>query len=158
MSISFPQLDQINPEISGKLKSWQSGLNYETTYLENNERIISAKYFELKKRAGKSICIVYLTDATQQQKYTKLVENYKNELEKEVEKKTEKLFKIQNDILISMANIVESRDNNTGGHIARTSDIVKIFVSHLMEKDRYPQLTEKFAECMIKAAPNQEEI
>lgn len=147
------KLDQINPEISGKLKSWQSCLNYETTYLESNGRIISAKYFELKKRAGKSICIVYLTDATQQQKYTKLVENYKNELEKEVEKKTEKLFKIQNDILISMANIVESRDNNTGGHIARTSDIVKIFVSHLMEKDRYPQLTEKFAECMIKAAP-----
>lgn len=66
---------------------------------------------------------------------------------------TEKLKKVQSDIIISMACIVENRDNNTGGHIARTSDVVNIFVKHLRKKGTFKELSPKMAECIIKAAP-----
>ena len=52
-----------------------------------------------------------------------------------------------------MASIVENRDSNTGGHIRRTSDIVRVFTSHLMEKGFLPELTEHGVDCIIRSAP-----
>ena len=52
-----------------------------------------------------------------------------------------------------MASIVENRDNNTGGHIARTSDVVRIFVKHLQKKRIIKGMTPEIAKCIIKAAP-----
>lgn len=49
--------------------------------------------------------------------------------------KTKHLKEIQNDIILSMANIVENRDLNTGGHIKRTSDCIKIFVPEIKKVD-----------------------
>ena len=40
--------------------------------------------------------------------------------------KTARLVEVQNDIIVSMSSIVENRDNNTGGHIRRTSDVARI--------------------------------
>lgn len=95
---------------------------------------------------------IYLWDETQQYEYTKLLEHYGEDLEKEVSEKTEKLQLIQNDILANMANIVENRDSNTGGHIVRTSDVVQIFVRHLQEENIYEFLTKEYADNIIKAA------
>jgi putative two-component system response regulator len=52
-----------------------------------------------------------------------------------------------------MANIVESRDNNTGGHVKRTSHVVRIFIEKLQEyHDRF-NITEDFCQKIVKAAP-----
>lgn len=122
-------------------------------YFERENMIIAAAHTILRERGKKIIHCIYLRDDTKQQKYTKLVEQYNENLAKDVDIKTEKIRNIQDDIIISMASIVENRDNNTGGHIARTSDVVKIFVKHLQEKNIYPVLTEEIARCIIKAAP-----
>ena len=81
------------------------------------------------------------------------MEQYNENLERDVNAKTEKLDQMKDDIIISMASIVENRDNNTGGHIARTSDVVKIFVRHLQSARIYKELTPQIAKCIIKAAP-----
>lgn len=52
-----------------------------------------------------------------------------------------------------MASIVENRDNNTGGHIRRTSDVVRVFVEHLLETDYSSTLNREMADQIIKAAP-----
>lgn len=140
-------------EFLKKISEWQLEKETDTVPFECGDIIVGARKFELKKKAGRLINVIYLSDITQQQKYTQLVENYSKHLEAEVAQKTEKLFQIQNDILRSMANIVEDRDNNTGGHIARTSDVMRIFVTHLKEKSTHLELTDSFAECVIKAAP-----
>ena len=67
--------------------------------------------------------------------------------------KTQKIEQLQNDIIISMASIVENRDSNTGGHIRRTSDIVRVFISYLMENDSVPEITDHVADCIIRSAP-----
>lgn len=107
----------------------------------------------IKRNFMKSVYCLYLRDDTVQQKLNKLNQQYQEDLKQEVEEKTEKISDIQNDIVFSMASIVENRDNSTGGHIARTSDIVKIFVKHLKTKTDINDITGNFANNMIKAAP-----
>lgn len=160
--IWFPEINQLKLDqqiprsdspFLNKIHTWiNDGFN-SNEYFETNDQIIQASLYQLKKKTVKAITVVNLLDNTQQQKYTHLVENYNMDLEAKVEQKTERLCQIQNDILISMANIIESRDNNTGGHVARTSDVVKIFISHLKKNGNHPELTEEFSECVIKAAP-----
>ncbi len=159
----FPEIKELH--IDSKVKSEDTDIlkqigkwirkedNREIVYFEKDNLIIEAKHTILKEKRRKAIHCFYLRDDTEQQKYTKLVEQYNENLARDINKKTEKIYKIQDDILISMASIVENRDNNTGGHIARTSDVVKIFVNHLLKKNIINELTPKIAKCIIKAAP-----
>lgn len=77
---------------------------------------------------------------------------YETGLEQVVAEKTKHIIEMQNDLVIGMAAMVESRDNSTGGHIKRTSDVVRILVEE-MKKDESLGLSEKFYEDVIKAAP-----
>lgn len=61
--------------------------------------------------------------------------------------------RVQNDIVVGMASIVENRDGNTGGHIQRTSDVVKVFVDSLVQRNSAPALTPDVAQRVVKAAP-----
>lgn len=127
--------------------------NAEFAYLESGERVIEARHTIIKEQRNKAVHCIYLRDDTEQQKYTKLVEQYNENLERDVNEKTLKLSNIQDDIIISMASIVENRDSNTGGHITRTSDVVKIFVNHLLARKTFEILTPEMAKRIIKAAP-----
>ena len=101
----------------------------------------------------KKLHCILIWDDTPQQQYLKLVEQYNEELGVQVKEKTARLVEVQNDIIVSMASIVENRDNNTGGHIRRTSDVVRAFVEHLLATDYSSTLTREIADQIIKAAP-----
>ncbi len=58
---------------------------------------------------------------------------------------------IQDDILFSVANLIENRDTSTGSHVKRTSDIVRILALEIMKTDRKHSST--FWTHVIKAAP-----
>lgn len=147
------EIQNHNTEFLEQLKAWSSGVDTrESVLFEVDEKIIEGKYVCIEDRKRKMYC-VYLRDDTQQQKYTQLVTKYTHALEKSVNNKSEKIQKIQNDIILGMASIVENRDNNTGGHIQRTSDIVRIFVNQLRKKQIIKGLSPETADCIIKAAP-----
>ena len=55
-------------------------------------------------------------------------------------------------LVMSMATMVERRDNSTGGHIKRTSMGVKLLTDE-MKKAHYANLDEEFYNRIIKAAP-----
>lgn len=83
---------------------------------------------------------------------------YASELESEVFKQTQNLRNIQHKITLGMADIVESHDNITGGHVKRTSDVIKIFVERLkFRDDANPDdelnLSARFYNNVISAAP-----
>lgn len=78
--------------------------------------------------------------------------NYNEELKKEVAEKTEQIVDLHDKLIIGMATMVESRDNSTGGHIKRTSEVVRILTEEIM-KDNTLQLSHEFCENLIKAAP-----
>lgn len=76
-----------------------------------------------------------------------------NDMISSIDMNNKKLIAVQNSILTGMATMVESRDNSTGGHIKRTSDCVRIFVEYLSSQNEYSNLTKKFCNDVIKAAP-----
>lgn len=61
---------------------------------------------------------------------------------------------MQHNIIMTMADIVESRDENTGGHIRRTADYVRIITEQLRENEKFSDiLTDEYVKDMIVAAP-----
>ena len=103
-----------------------------------------------KKKIG---FLIEIVDRTIERKYYNSIENYNVELENEVAKKTENILHIQDMMVLGMADMVESRDNSTGGHIKRTSAIVKVFSGRLMELSEEIGVTDKFLKQVVKAAP-----
>lgn len=79
--------------------------------------------------------------------------NYLNRLEQEVESKTEHIRMIQRKITLGMADMIESRDDNTGGHVKRTSDVIKIFVEKLKLCENEGRYSAEFYDNVINAAP-----
>jgi len=97
--------------------------------------------------------IVEIEDDTQQQRYMQLISSYNEVLEKEVEEKLQHIRAIQDQIILGLSDIVESRDNSTGGHVKRTSDSVRIFMEELAKESSEFYNAKKYCENIIKAAP-----
>ena len=61
---------------------------------------------------------------------------------------------MQDGLIITMADLVESRDSDTGEHVQKTSAYVKIIVEALKRKGYYAEkLTPKFMSNVIRSAP-----
>ena len=120
---------------------------------------IENRYFRLNIRTisyGKKTAIGYLlelTDCTLEEKYYHTIEEYNASLEKEVAEKTEHILHMKDMMVLGMAEMVESRDNNTGGHIKRTSAVVKVFSRRLNNYLDKFCIDEKFLRQVEKAAP-----
>ena len=93
-----------------------------------------------------------IRDATEEQRVLDVMNSYNETLNREVEQKTRHIIDIQHKITIGMANIIENRDNNTGGHVKRTSKVVKILVEEI-RRTMPSQLTEQMAADIVRAAP-----
>ncbi len=62
--------------------------------------------------------------------------------------------KMQDGLIITMADMVENRDSDTGAHIQKTAAYVKIIVEGLKKKGYYAEkLTPKFMSDAIRSAP-----
>ena len=62
--------------------------------------------------------------------------------------------RMQNGLIITMADLVENRDSDTGAHIAKTAEYVKIISESLKKKGYYSEkLTPKFMSDIVKSAP-----
>nr|MCR4689657.1 HD domain-containing protein [Saccharofermentans sp.] len=86
------------------------------------------------------------------QKYIKLLDSFNEELVSEVDKKTRHIVLMHDNLIMSLAMMVESRDNSTGGHIKRTSEGVRILIDEILKEGKL-ELSESFCKCVIKAAP-----
>ena len=56
---------------------------------------------------------------------------------KELKQRTEQLQHLQNGIVFVLADMVENRDQETGGHIERTTAYIKILIEAMLEKNVY---------------------
>lgn len=93
-----------------------------------------------------------ISDDTKNQQYIALLDNYNTELKEEVAEKTKHIVEMHDNLILSMATMVESRDNSTGGHIRRTSEGVRILIDEIRKGDDF-QLDSEFCKDLIKAAP-----
>lgn len=93
-----------------------------------------------------------IEDDTKVQRYIKLLDKYNNDLATDVQNKDSHIQAIQEQMIVGMANMVENRDSNTGGHIKRTSQVVKILINEMKKDEAYRSMN-NFFNAVIKVAP-----
>jgi putative two-component system response regulator len=71
---------------------------------------------------------------------SKELSNFNNNLQKMVQEKTDKVIRLQKAILNTVADIVESRDTNTGEHISRTRRWLGDLLHRLRDNNIYTDL------------------
>ena len=119
---------------------------------EENDRMFAIDINFLHDGFRKRGYQILLKDDTDNQRYIKLLDKYNDELEQEVIEKTKHIIEMHDNLIMSMAMMVESRDNSTGGHIRRTSEGVRILIDEI-KKEGELKLSDEFCKCIIKAAP-----
>ena len=95
--------------------------------------------------------ILTINDVTDHYEHVRMIKDYNENLEAEVREKTKKIRDIQQKTLLGMAQMVESRDLSTGGHIKRTSLVVGIFAKELLKSDM--GFDEEFLHYVERSAP-----
>ena len=96
--------------------------------------------------------IITFTDDTANRKYIRLLDTYNEKLQSEVKEKTAHIVEMHDNLIMSLAMMVESRDNSTGGHIKRTSEGVRILIDEILA-EKLIELDPEFCNDVIKAAP-----
>ena len=88
------------------------------------------------------LCYVYYNDIVQTDMHAELIKNQ------------EKISKMQIDIISGLANLIESRDTETGEHVARTSAYVETIAKCCVEEGVYTdQLDDHYIELLRTLAP-----
>ena len=71
-----------------------------------------------------------------------------------IQEKTETIANMQNALIMVLADIVESRDKNTGDHIRKTAAYTAIIMKHMRQLGIYTnQLTDQFVSDVVNSAP-----
>ncbi|MBQ9068963.1 MAG: response regulator [Eggerthellaceae bacterium] len=86
---------------------------------------------------------------------------YRNQLEsmvasqaEEIISRSQRISRMQDAVIIGMANLIELRDNNTGRHVKNTQTYVEMIITALKRKGMYPDiLTDDYVSNTIRAAP-----
>ncbi len=83
-----------------------------------------------------------------------LMYDYQQNLQTLVREKIKELSELQQTVIQSMANLIESRDSETGEHVKRTSSCVKLIAKSLLNEPYYADKIDKaYIENIVMAAP-----
>ena len=74
------------------------------------------------------------------------LKDFNENLMQMVEERTRSIVELKNVLLTTIAELVESRDDITGGHIERTRSYIKLFMEGMKKKGIYKDELEKFYE------------
>lgn len=119
-----------------------------------NRRYYKPEIKNIKNKDKVMGFVVWFYDVTAEREKTDLLENYQKDLEREVELQTQKLRDVQEKVIMGFANIIESRDFVTGGHIKRTSMYIDILIKGLVKDGTYTDiLTPSYISHIKLAAP-----
>ena len=118
----------------------------------DDERIYNVNVNYLYDGSRRRGYIATFTDDTANKKYIRLLDTYNESLQQQVDAKTRHIVEMHDNLIMSLAMMVESRDNSTGGHIKRTSEGVRILIDEIAGEGSLP-LTPEFCRDVVKAAP-----
>lgn len=144
---NVPQMDVILKWVNDSAVKSDTVFSYEA--MEKHYQCTIENLWYKEKACG---YIIEMQEDTDRWNYLKLLSSYNSNLEKQVEEKTEHISNIQSQVLVGMADMVENRDDSTGGHIKRTSDVIHILIE-VIEENNLLNLDKQFCKDLIKAAP-----
>lgn len=144
--------ESLNKEIVSKINKFIEDNSKDTFLKKYNDKVYQINIDYLYHGNHKRGYMLFIQDDTQDQKYIKLMENFNSKLQDEVAQKTEHIIRMHDNLILSIASMVESRDNSTGGHIKRTSEGVHILMTEIMKQNEF-NISKEFCKDIIKAAP-----
>lgn len=126
-------------------------------YLDTKEYLSSVRHYRCCVRKvnvfrDRYVNLFKIVDDTDLHNYVQMLGDSNTRLKTVVKSNANQLKSIQEQMIVGMANMVESRDSNTGGHIKRTSKVVSILVDEL-RKDRQRKYEDSFYDALVSAAP-----
>ena len=87
------------------------------------------------------------------EEYKKAAHNTVRYIE-EIQSKSEQLTKLQNGLILVLADMVESRDQCTGDHVFKTAAYTEIILRQMQKEGIYAdQLSEEYIEEVVNSAP-----
>lgn len=107
---------------------------------------------DARRNKHTKIYLFRIEDETKIQTYIEHLDSNNIMLKGMVQSGTSHIHAIQEQMIVGMAVMVENRDNNTGGHIKRTSRVVQILAEEL-KKDTNFNYNKEFYEALVAAAP-----
>ena len=82
------------------------------------------------------------------------LQDHNQNLEKLVQERTAQLYLMQEAIIVAMASMAETRDQETGNHIRRTQNYVRALALHLQSHPRFAaELSDEAIELLYRSAP-----
>ena len=96
--------------------------------------------------------LIDIRDATEETRNLEILADFNTRLNQEVAEKTRSVENMQEKLVLSLADMVENRDSNTGGHVKRTSDVVRILVEDIQANQYFP-LSDELAKDIVRTAP-----
>lgn len=127
----------------------KTGHNSEKYQVNNMTCVCEVMPFSNRNGGKKIGYMLDIRDVTEQQQYQDNLEQYLNE---KIQEKTKYIKDIQRKVVLGMANMIENRDNNTGGHVRRTSDIIHIIVDEIIKQGKI-KMSQDMATDIVRAAP-----
>ena len=138
----FPELNDmtvdrpiVSENLSANLTKWlkifKEDNSRNSVFYEKDDKIYRVEISFLSDGRHNRGYQMYITDDTQDQQYIALLDSFNTELKAEVEQKTAHIVEMHDNLILSMAMMVESRDNSTGGHIRRTSACVRMLLGEM---------------------------
>lgn len=86
--------------------------------------------------------------------YRHNLENMVNIQARKITEDAMRLGRIQDSVIVGMANLIESRDGSTGKHVKNTQTYVRMIATELLSRGHFTQeLTPTYIENLCKAAP-----
>ena len=116
------------------------------------DRIYCYTVTSLPARRGMKGYEIIGTDDTLDRSHIDNLTVFNEKLDRMVKEKTAHIVAMHDNLIMSMATMVESRDNSTGGHIRRTREGVRLLTDAARETGALT-LGEEFCRNLIKAAP-----
>ena len=149
----FPEDSEIGKRFKRIIDSFVENRIW-TGFFPSGERTLAYRISDFSVRKGGAArgYLIDIRDATDEKRNLDLLTDYNSRLNREVAEKTRNIEAIQEKLILSMADMVENRDGNTGGHVRRTSDIVEILVRRILKDNLFP-LDEALARDIIRTAP-----
>lgn len=99
-------------------------------------------------------------EVREREENAQMMERFATDLSNEVAERTLHIQEIQQRIVASLGDMIGSRDGNTGGHVKRTSAVVKYLVEEIQRRNKegtahpkFKAITQKIGEDIIRAAP-----
>ncbi|MDP6959399.1 MAG: PAS domain S-box protein, partial [Planctomycetota bacterium] len=119
-----------------------------------DERIVEIACTGIRENNRISGMEATLRDVTEKMVVDKLRKNYLQKLEEEVIHRTAEIKDTQRASILAIANLAESIDDDTGGHIQRIQYYSKALADQLRKDSPYrDQLTEEYAELIYDLSP-----